>query len=393
VLSSVRKLILGNGLAQGLQLLSLLVLSRLNPPSDFGLLGQVQSIATLACVVATLQLHLAIPLTRTPEEARATAETVQSICLAMFLIALPAALYLGKIFTFAIVLALFLGLANTYTSFLVASGSFGRMSKFYVTRALMIIGLQVGFSTLRLPDGLVWAVVLAEGLAAMYLRLAQFGPVHNVRVGVKKSITLAIELKAFSLYGTVQELMSVCAFYAPLLLFSSKFGDATGGHYSMASRLVWAPVVLLSGSLAQVLYYQFGKQQPVSLGSIYKPVLSPGLAVAIGLTCAVAFGLQDIFLLALGAQWELASRMLPVILLWGAVFLVSTPFRVACRVLRLQRYQLMIDAGMLIAIWALFSLPDLSVLSIMWALVAIAVAQNALLAAAVWRSLSPQLSR
>lgn len=388
MLSNVRKLILGNGTAQGLQLLSLLVLSRIYRPSDFGLLAQVQSIATLACIVATLQLHLTIPLAGTADKARAAAEIVQSICLTVFLMSLPVALYLGKVVTFSVVLALFLGLANTYTSYLVANGSFGRMSKFYITRAVLIIGLQIGFAALSVPDGLLWAVVMAEGLAALYLRLAHLGPLDTIRLEIGKALEMAARLKSFSLYGTTQELMSVCAFYAPLLLFTSKFGESTGGHYAMASRLVWAPVILLSGSMAQVLYHQFGKQPPTSLGSMYQPVFGLRVAVGILATCAAAFGLQNVTLLALGAQWDLASHMLPLHLLWGAAFLLSTPFRVACRVLHLQKYQLTIDAGMLAAIWLLFALSAMTPLLTMRALVAIAAVQNALLAVAVWGALN-----
>ncbi|MFP5467295.1 MAG: translocase, partial [Gammaproteobacteria bacterium] len=66
----IKKLLLGNGLAQAIQLLSLLVLSRLYTPSDFGLLAQVQAIATFSTIVATLQVHLAIPLSKSDTEAR-----------------------------------------------------------------------------------------------------------------------------------------------------------------------------------------------------------------------------------------------------------------------------------------------------------------------------------
>lgn len=52
MIGNIQKLVLGNGLGQGLQLLALLVFSRIYLPGDFGLLAQVQSIATLACIVA-----------------------------------------------------------------------------------------------------------------------------------------------------------------------------------------------------------------------------------------------------------------------------------------------------------------------------------------------------
>ena len=85
--------------------------------------------------------------------------------------------------------------------------------------------------------------------------------------------------------------------------------------------------------------------------------------------------------------------MFPLHLLWGAVFLLSTPFRVACRVLHLQKYQLAIDSMMLGAIWLVFDLSNLGPLATMWVLVLIAAAQNALLAAAVWGVLNRAIAQ
>ena len=80
-LTHVRRLMAGNGLAQALQFLSILLLSRLYAPDDFGLLAQVQSIATFAAIVATLQMHLVVPLSGDGEQARRAAATAQTVCL------------------------------------------------------------------------------------------------------------------------------------------------------------------------------------------------------------------------------------------------------------------------------------------------------------------------
>ena len=157
----IQKLILGNGFAQALQFLSILVLSRVYLPSDFGLLAQVQSIAMVVAILATLQLHLTIPLSKSAEEARVSVENVQALCLIIFFIILLPALYAGAVATYAIMLALFLGLANTYNSYLVFNGSFGRLSGFYVVRAILIISLQIGFAFSPVENGLVLGTIIA----------------------------------------------------------------------------------------------------------------------------------------------------------------------------------------------------------------------------------------
>lgn len=383
----IKKLILGNGIAQALQFLSILILSRIYLPSDFGLLAQVQSIAMMASIVGTLQLHLTIPLCKSDDEARVNAQSVQTISLALFALLFFPALYFGEVFAFSLVLALFLGLANTYNSYLVFNGKFGRLSGFYIARAVVVIGLQIGFAMLSIDDGLLWGTVIAEGLTALYLRLTQLGSLRSIRFTPRAAVELATRLKSFSVYGTLQELISVSAFYAPLILFTLKFDEATGGQYAMANRLVWAPVVLLSSSVAQVLYHRFGKASPTSVTELLEILPPKSVFVMILTACALSFYLQGMFLYLLGPQWELASQLLPLQLLWGCFFLVSTPFRVVCRAIHMQKYQLTIDAGILALIGLLFTLSSMTPLHTMWGLVMIAFCQHALMVGTMWRKL------
>jgi O-antigen/teichoic acid export membrane protein len=388
MLGHIKTLILGNGVAQALQFLSILILSRIYLPSDFGLLAQVQSIAMMASIIGTLQLHLTIPLCKSDDEARDTAQSVQTITLALFALFFFPALYFGKIYAFSLVLALFLGLANTYNSYLVFNGKFDRLSGFYVARAVAVIGMQISFAMLSISDGLLWGMLIAEGLAALYLRLTQLGSLRNIRIVPRAAIALATRLKSFSVYGTMQELISVSAFYAPLILFTFKFDEATGGQYAMANRLVWAPVVLLSSSVAQVLYHRFGKVSPKSVTELLEILPSKLVFAAVLAACILSFYLQGVFLYTLGSQWGLASQLLPLQLLWGVFFLVSTPFRVVCRALHMQHYQLAIDAGMLALTGLLFTLTAMTPLHTMWGLVLIAFCQHALMIGVMWRKLT-----
>lgn len=379
IIGHVKKLILGNGVAQSFQFLSVLVLSRIYLPSDFGLLAQVQSIATVMAIISTLQLHLTIPLSKSAEEAQGITERVQTISFALFAICFFPTIFLGKVTAISMVLALFLGLTNTYSCYLVYQGSFGRISGFYIIRALLIISLQFGFALLPVKDGLLWSTVIAEGLAAIYLRLTQLGSLLTIKIDLHEVLTMVTQQKSFSLYGTLQELVSVFAFYAPLFLFIRKFDTMIGGQYAMTSRLVWAPVVLLSGSVAQVLYYRLGQIRLIPsemLREIRPSKLMLALVLAIGI---LSFHFQGLFLLVLGDRWGLASELLPLQVIWGGAFILATSYRVMYRVLHIQRYQLLIDAGMLGSIGLVFLLTSMTPINTMWCIVLIALCQNALL--------------
>jgi hypothetical protein len=277
-------------------------------------------------------------------------------------------------------LTLFLGLTNTYNGCLVARASFGSLSSFYVSRAALIIGLQALFALLEVNDGLVWGALSGEGLASLYLRFLLLGPPRSPILEIRAAIDLAMKWKAFALFGTLQELVSVSAFYAPLALFASKFGESVGGQYAMANRLVWAPVILLSSSVAQVLYHHFGQKPPSTLSWLLNFRRAKWLVAAALTAAGLSFYLEDLFFLALGRQWSLASKLIPLQLLWGCCFLLSTPFRVVSRVLHLQKYQLSIDALVLALIVSAFVVVEASPLHTMWYLVLIAVLQNTMLA-------------
>lgn len=380
----IKKLMLGNGLAQLLQFGSILILSRIYQPSDFGLFAQVQSIAMVGSILVTLQLHLTIPLSRTQAAALRTVQHVQMLCLILFLAALLPAIWFGEMVFYALVLSLFLGLANTYTGYLVYSGSFGKMSFFYVLRAIFIIVMQIGFACFYFENGLVLATLLGEVLSALYLRIIKIEFIEKVETKFEDIRTIISDNKPFALYGTIQEIVSVSAFYAPLFLFSVKYGEGVGGQYAMASRLIWAPIVLVSSSIAQVLSHNYSKQHlngPMHITGH----LRPRICLLLVFVCVAGFVAQPVFRELLGKPWDMASQMLPLQLIWGVAFIMSTPFRVACRVLRMQRYQLLTDAVTLAAIASILLTWQLSPIQAMWALVGVSFLQHGGFSFAVWR--------
>jgi O-antigen/teichoic acid export membrane protein len=389
LLNNIKKLLLGNGLAQAIQFGSILILSRIYYPADFAILTQAQSIATLLAVVATLQMHLSIPMSQNRIEVLRIVRVVESLAIMLFILWMPIATVLGKVYVYALILTLAIAISNTCNSYLVFSGDFNRLSGFYVKRALLIVGVQFGCALFSINDGLLWGGVIGEVVTAIYLRYKNFGMV-GICVRFSDISETIVKLRAFSLYGTLQELTSVGAFYAPLILFSYVYGADIGGQYAMVNRLVWAPTILLTSSVAQVLYHQFGKRPPSGgdSGSMKYLFIDKRLVIAGILTCAVAFQLKDLYLYVLGNQWAMASEMLPWGVVWGLIFLMSIPFRVAGRVLHLQRYQLLVDSVTFTLICFIFYFSGLEPISIMRALVAVALLQNASLAYSVWANIN-----
>jgi hypothetical protein len=93
--------------------------------------------------------------------------------------------------------------------------------------------------------------------------------------------------------------------------------------------------------------------------------------------------MQGLFVFMLGKQWSLASEIIPIQLAWGALFFLSTPFRVAIRVFGLQKWQLCTEAIVLVSIVAVFGFVVQTPLLSMLFILAIAGLQNIMLVAII----------
>lgn len=376
----IKSLMLGNGLAQALQFSSILILSRIYEPSDFGLLAQVQSVAMIGAIWVTLQLHLTIPLQKTIEEAKQAIRVIEKIAFSLFLIATFPALIVGDPLIYSVILSLFLGLANTYNGYLVYGGQFERLSSFYVVRAVLIIALQISLSILNMKNGLVVATLTGELFAAVYLRVKRVGGLDNGATSWSQVVSYIKNNSTFAIYGSMQETVSVAAFFLPLFLFSYRFGEDVGGQYAMASRLVWAPIILFVSSYAQVLFHKYAKYPQIGNVEI-KLQRMEWVVLAVSLLLAMQLYLfNKITTFLIGEDWNLASLLIPLNIVWGLVFYISTPYRVMIRVLRIQKIQMQADFISLILLLVAVWIFNLSPIELMIAVVIIAIFQNMYLA-------------
>lgn len=377
MLDQIKKLLFGNGAAQLIQLGALIILSRLYVPADFGLLAQVQSYATVAAVIFTLQLQVVIPSSASPWAAKRTVVYIQFVSGAWLVAFLPIFLLGPYQYWVGFVLAFLIGLSTTYNYYLIYLGKFSLIAKAYILRATMIVAIQLLLYPLHNINGLLWGAVIAEAISLVFLTWLTHPISISTRISIKKVWRYIFINRAFTLYGVLQEVAAIFCFYAPMFLFVYRLGEDVGGQYAMASRLVWAPVVLISSSIAQVYYHRVGsllsnRSQRLEINVLFNPKF---FAVVV-LACIVPYFLKDLYGLILGEGWDLAAQLIPMQLTWGGIFVLSTPFRVAGKVMQLQRLQLCIDLFVYVLIIALFFLLNLSPIQTMFGLIIIALIQH-----------------
>ena len=380
-------LLAGNGIGQIIQFLCIPALTRIYEPNNFGILAQIQSIATAISIIITLQLHHIIPLAKSRETSRNTTIAIAIMVAIIASILLPLVALMQQLGLQSLYLAIILGYTNILISCAIYHGAFRILSSFYTVRSVILLICILVLSFMPLGAGLVSGTLLGETLAAAYLcallfRSSQWPSISNLMLGktIRSIKKLIIDNQSFSLYGTVQEFVSVALFYSPVLILSFKYGNVISGQYAMAARLVWAPVVLLSTSYYQVCYHDFSRNRPVLS---FKDFVSKSNLIIAGLILVVSTILKiypNIVVLIIGREWTVASLMLPILGLWGAVFYLSTPYRVLVRLLKKQRLQLIIDTSFLATLLLLSLFPNISVFQFLQLIAILAVAQNALIA-------------
>lgn len=378
-------LLSGNVVAQIIQLFGVLFFATVYSTIAFGVLGVSQSLAVIMAAVLTLQLHLMVPLAKNKEAAEVLVGDAYVVSVMLFLALLLGLLLFNKENLVSVLLALVLATNNINSSWLIFSSKFNQLSVFFIVRALLIVFFQYILVSAYPQDGLLYGCLLGELLSAFFLFV--LGGRRIIRFSGSGIFNALRARRAFTLYGTIQELVTIAAFYMPLFIFDMKFGSAISGQYAFASRLIWGPLVVVTSSLAQVLTKLYAGESGQGSFHLTHRLALRWLVPVMLVFLAAAYVAWKVSLFWLGDAWAIASEMLGLSIIWGGVFFLSIPYRVMLRVKGLQKYQLMVDAGVMLMYGLLLALPGIEVVFLMVSLVAVSVIQNIALSVIVFRAI------
>lgn len=377
--NNVLKLLSGNALGQVIQMVSLLFLATLYKTSEFGKLGNVQAITTISVVVFTLQLQHTIPISMKKGEAISKAKTVLQIITIAFLIFFCASLLISTEYVYASIYALILALPTVLNNLLIYFSKFAILAHTYIVRAILIVALQFAFYYLHIPNGLLFATITGELLSVIYiLFINKFWSLFKFKINFTAIKSIIIEWESFALYGTVQEFLSVMVYSLPVIMYVNKFGESVGGQFSMAYKITFAPIVLLSSSLAQVLTHKFGKENDYSI--IRKIIWFDKRLFIVALLLIISvFFVADSGITILDGKWNVAIQLVPYLLLNAFFFLFAVPFRLALRVLKRNVDILKIEIATVAGLGVIFFFFDYNIVFFTIIITAISLLQNILL--------------
>lgn len=317
---NVLTLMTGTTIAQAIPVAISPILTRIYTPEDFGILALFVAIISIFASVSSGRYELAIML---PKE---DAEAINIFALG-FIIVSVLSLFLLLIVvlfndTFAEVLnnkeiaywlyfvpavVFFIGLYNLLNYFNNRKKEYKDMADAAIIKSMILVIAQVSIGLLKSgATGLISGQLLSSIFANARLMKNIFkDKLLFSKISITKIKSLGIKYSDFPKYQAPHALLNSISSNLPIYMFSSFFNATIIGFYSLSTRIIFIPMMILAGSTAKVynknvtdIYAENGDSYGFTvrlLKSLFKKVIIPFILI-------IAFA-PEIFHFVFGPDW------------------------------------------------------------------------------------------
>ena len=320
-------MITGTGLAQLLPVILSPILTRLYSPEEFGVFAIYASICAILMVIVTGKYELAIVV------AKHDIEAINLVAVTAALSLLTSLALLGFVLAFDERIAVLLTgidvgrwlylvpIATLIVGFYYALNFWANRRSRYKEMAVSRV-IQSGASgSIQLAGGLfsigLWGLILGQIggqlLSTVFLAKTLIAGERKLVRGVtlKRMHFVARKHIGYPQYLTPSQFMSVGATELPLMLLTVFFGTSVAGFYSLAQRVMAAPMSLLASAIGDVYrqraaehYVSHGECQHIFLGSIKRLIVFAFLPIF----PVLLFG-PSLFAFVFGENWRTAGEI------------------------------------------------------------------------------------
>lgn len=350
----------GTAVAQVIGFALIPIISRFFSPSDFGVFGSFNSVASIIATGVTLQYTQAIILPKEKADAInlffvSCLCTVAVTCVLLIVCIIAPAIVNSVLKTddicalVLLVMATFVsGFNESFQAWCVRVKAFKHTSASQVIRSLSSNGTQIGFGFLEVGSlGLIASSVLADSLAGLNLFrvVSQDWQGFRQYVQWKQMKILAKEYRDFPMYSASMNVINSLSLGLPVLLLAHFYGIAVAGAYAFGMRILSTPMSFLLTALRQVLFqkvaeaYHDGSQ----LLPLYLKITTGLFALAIIPSFVVFIWAPQLFAWAFGSQWYLAGEFARCLVLWLMFMFCNLPAVLFSRIIRIQRQMFIFD--------------------------------------------------
>ncbi|WP_346817708.1 oligosaccharide flippase family protein [Bacillus paramobilis] len=383
-LNSILTMMTGTVLAQIITLLSTFLLSRLYGPADFGELALFISLSGIVGIISSFSYELAIVIPKKDEEAF-------SIVFIGFIIVLIVTVvtslviglsyfYYGQdrswnsiwLIMFPINI-FFMGIYQILNYWSTRQKRFRLLSNSKIVQSFGIVGFQLvlGMYVIKDSIGLIVGQTVGQILGVFVIIVFTL---KRDRLFFKKEFNweaikgILKKYKDFPIYSTPSNLLNYFSQQLPILILSFFFGSVISGYYSMAYRLLAAPMSLIGSSVAQVFFPTASKiKNKKNMGNFTFEIFKTLFVIGQLPFCILIIIAPELISLFLGDKWIVSGEYLQWLSLWLLFVFITSPISQLYAILAKQRVALIFNVCtftlrfLVLAFGGLLNNPNLSI--------------------------------
>ncbi len=356
---NVLTLMTGTTIAQAIPIAISPILTRIYTPEDFGIFALYMSIAFVLSLIATARYELAIMLPKKDEDA------LNIVVLSLFisLIISSICLIILSVFNASITAMLgnpdisiwlyFIPLSVLLTGIYQSMNYWNNRHKYYKHLAINRVvrsgvtaasNLSMGFSGFG-SSGLILGSLLGQGVATALLTNTAYQQNKYPFNAIQKVKILALikRYKKLPLLNLPNALVDGFRLLAITVLIAKFFTTATLGQFSLAWRMVQAPMSLIGSSLSQVFFQKVASAEKTNLHTITKAFLIKASIISLPIFLIIYFFAVDIFTTIFGENWKIAGEAASIMAPWLFLNFLTAPLSNIFIVLNRQEIVLIVS--------------------------------------------------
>lgn len=358
----VLTLVSGTVIAHAITAATLIVLTRLYTPQDFGVLGLFSSIYFILAVIACFRFEIAIPLPAEEEDARDVfwlallGGLSLSVFTALALLIIPNGLWARWGLLLVAPYLWMLPLALLATACFAALQSWHVRKKSYGLVARARVAQSAGASTIQIASGLaaptpfgLIAGFVVNGGAAAILIIIQMWRKATLSVLKPNFFRLPAALRRHSYYPRYsiwEALANSAAIQVPILMIGILVSEAEVGQLLLATSVVQAPMALFGTATAQVFLSQAPERaRQGRLAEIARVTTWTLFRVGAPILLAIGVLSPFAFPLAFGSEWSRAGLIAAWMTPWLMLQFIASPIMMTLYIAERQRLAMMLQVG------------------------------------------------
>lgn len=366
----VLTLLSGSGIVLVLAYLAQPILTRLYPPSSFGVSDYFISLLTVLMAFASLRYEDAIMQPDTDREAAGIVWLASSLLVCTVLATAlllpwrgPIAAWLGipALAPWLLLVPptlLVMRLSKLTELWLTRERRFRLVSAGTVAQTLTMVSGRIGagVALTTSPGGLIGGFALGHFAAALFLGtivLRRMGRQFRAALDYGLIRRLALRYRRFALFSTPSSLLNIVLVRLPYLLIPVYFNTEVLGYFGRAFVALAVPLSLIGGAVSQVFFVQAAEaQQAGTLSALTTTVHRRLVMIGLFPMLLLLVAGPDLFEFVFGDAWRTAGVYVRYVGPWLFLGAVASPLTRLFDVLERQRLDFGASATMFVALTA-----------------------------------------